>query len=214
MAICDLFLNWNNLWKDKPLIAKGVERLNALLVRIKHEAMMQEKNKTKGYTAEKDKQRDHLEEMLIRLAGKLRVYAHDAKDAVVVSQMKMPITSLSRLSLNVLLARANAIVQTATQLMPIPDEYEIKQEDIDELMEMMKYTGNLNAHRDAIQGERSGNTALLKNLFVELREEMEKMDLQVKAYITNPEFTNVYFFTRRIRDTRGGSTKKKEGTTA
>ncbi len=210
-ATCEVFAGNGNVWQGEPLIVEGVTNLTDLCAKINREATMQQQNETKGHTANKEQERTLLEDRTFRIGGRLKVYAQKTGDKVTAAQVAFSRSSLDELSLNKLLTAARSVAESATRLLPSLAAYKVTQTDVDELKRSIDTTEGLNAHRDAVKGERTENTSHLVILFSELRKELKLMDTQVEAYIDDEEFLRTYFITRRIHDVKGGSAKKVTG---
>ncbi len=206
-SVCDVFGN-SQVWRGNALIEESVAKITDLCAKINREATKQQQNDTKGYTASKEQERTLLEDRTFRLGGRLKVYAQKTGDKVVAAQVTFTRSTLDILSMNNLLTTARSVLETATGLLPTLAPYQVTQADVDELQQSVTVTEGLNAHRDAVRGERTENTTHLALLFSELRNELKLMDTQVEAYIDDEEFLRTYFITRRIHDIRGGSAKK------
>jgi hypothetical protein len=209
-AVYDLMMRNAGLWENKELVKRCVEKIYEMWTKIRRTAMLQEQNKTKGYTAEKNRQRALLEDCLYCFAGRLKIYAESEENVVVAEQMSVTKTGLKKLSLNNLITKAELATETAQSLMPIPEVFELDQDSINELTALSGSTEEKNAHRDMVYGEHSEHTASLKRQFDALRKEMKRLDTLVEAYIGETEFVSTYFFTRKVYDLKGGGNRKKD----
>jgi hypothetical protein len=212
-ALVDMMMSNKTIWEGEPMIVAGMTKLNGICVRIEEEAASQHGNVTKGRTASKNMERDKLETWMYTICGRMLLYASTTGDLQTAELVKYSHSQLAALPLEKLLTEARSIISKAYEIGEPLIAYKVADENIDQLKILVDRTAELSAHRDAIKGKRTSNTINISDMFKEIRKELKQMDKNIEVYMTDKNFIQEYFVTRRIVDRKGGGTKKKETTT-
>jgi uncharacterized coiled-coil protein SlyX len=209
-AVLAHFDNNTPLWTGIGTVATCVGKLKNTVANITVAATSQGENNPVGHTAAKEQARDGLENLLYLTALRVRSYAGIAGDEVLLEQMRFSRSELDILGINDLLTRSRMALDACTANLSALTEYQVDQNTINNLQQLIDQTAQLYAQRDTVIDRRMEATARLQELFAQARKQLKTLDDLVEAYVEDDAFVATYFNARRIHDLKGRKVKKEE----
>jgi uncharacterized coiled-coil protein SlyX len=141
---------------------------------------------------------------------RVRSYAGIAGDEVLLEKMRFSRSALDVLGINDLLTRSRLVLDACTANLSALTEYQVDQNTINELQQLIDRTAQLYARRDTVIDQRMEATARLQELFAQARKQLKTLDDLVEAYVEDDTFVATYFNARRIHDLKGRKVKTEE----
>jgi hypothetical protein len=186
------------------------ERLKTLCGGVEEAGAQQKSNAPQGLTADKERTRTALEDMLFGIGRKLRAYGRLEQDGMAEQLGGFSRSALDDLSLNNLLNFARAMLKNCRERAPQLVAYEIDEAVLTGIQSGIDELSALAAHRDAVQDARMGNTSSITNLLAKTRDELKTMDALVEGFVYDEDFLTLYFNARRVHDVKGAGKKGEE----
>jgi uncharacterized coiled-coil protein SlyX len=207
-AVLAHFDNNTPIWTGISIVATGVNKLKNTVANITVAATSQGETKPVGHTAANEQARDGLENLLYLTALRVRSYAGIAGDEVLLEQMRFSRSALDLLKINDLLTRSRLVMDACTANLSALTEYQVDQNTINDLQQLIDQTAQLYAQRDTVIDQRMEATARLQELFAQARKQLKTLNDLIEAYVEDNSFVATYFNARRIHDLKGRKVKK------
>jgi hypothetical protein len=198
------------VWTNIRVVADGVRLLRNTLTDIAGTATKQGENNPVGHTAAKEHSRDKLEGLVYQTALRVRSYAGIESDDVLLEKMRFSRSSLDNLGINDLLTRSRIVLDACVAHLPVLSNYQVDQNTVAELQQLIDQTAQLYALRDTVIDQRMEATTRLQNLISQTRKQLKTLDDLVEGYVEDDVFVATYFNARRIHDLKGRKVKTEQ----
>jgi hypothetical protein len=209
-AVLTLFEGNKAAWNGVVVVVDGFDRLKATGLSLNDAAAKQKDSDPKGHTAAKERSRDALENLLYRVALRVRSYARTVDNDVLVSKTLFSRSELDRLKTNDLLTLGRVVRDACAENIDALEVYQVEQSTVDSLSELIDRTAELYAKRDTVVDQRMEATGHLVQLFGQARKQLKALDDLVEGYVEDDTFVAEYFNARRIHDLKGRKAKTAE----
>lgn len=201
-AVSALFQNSQTIWNTSVAVSESFATFQTLLSQIENTALMQEENKTSGYTSDKNQQKMVLAEKAYSIVLKLRAFAKRSKNEVLKNAVDISLSSLQRHPDQSLLNQCQIIHDKGKQHQIAAAAYNITDADLAGLQTLIDGFKPLTGIRDLVGDQFSVATDGLDSLFGQARETLDILDDEVEALIQDANFISAYQESRKTTDRR------------
>ncbi|HEY0612040.1 MAG TPA: hypothetical protein VGD35_20345 [Chitinophaga sp.] len=149
-------------------------------------------------------------EQAFQLSLKLRSYAKVSNDHVLLQAVDHSFTALGGGANQLVMQRCQRIAQHARDHLADLAAYQVTEEEVASLEQLLTTTEPMTPARNVILGARKTATDSIPELIGQARQQLDVLDDLIEAIVNDAVFVSTYFNVRQINERVGRSAKVKE----
>ncbi len=209
-AVVAFFEAFPDIWNMKVAVANTFAKFSNLYTRITDTGLSQKKGSTKGYTNQKNGQKKILIDLAHGLLLKLKGYALEHKNAVLLQAIDYSVSDLEASRELDLINQCQIIHDKGLEFKTDAVNYDITDGELADLQTAIVTFKPMSIKRDNVGDKRTIDTGNIEALLKEGVPLLDLLDTQVEGLIKDEPFVAGYFQARKITDRAGRGKGKDE----
>ena len=199
LAVIDLFERSADVWNGVAPIVPVYNRFKDLVKDISDMSLIQQQNRTVGYTADKKAKREELIKSTFSLALKLKSFAKVTGNTILETAADYSVTDLEQLTETELLNTATTLAASAWQYSTTAAAYQVTPEVINGLSQNINNYTPLIIQRDSVGDKRKIATVNLKSLYADAVKQLKLVNDLLNALVDDKAFIDGFVQAKRMR---------------
>ncbi len=209
-AVIDLFNVSPAVWNTIIPVLNAFGLFHGLYDQLTGKGLNQQQGNTKGYTAQKNKQKAALIKLAKGLALKLTGYAKVNNNAILLQAVDYSISQLDRSREFDLVNICQTIHNKGVEFKTAAADYDITDGELADMQTALDLFKPMSTKRDNVGDTRTLATGSIEKMLKEGVRLLDLLDPLVEGLIKNKEFVDAYFQARKITDRTGRGKGKDE----
>lgn len=205
-SVVSYFGHSNHVWSSKTPLKVTFNEFTEIVKEIGALSLDQERFSTRGYTAQKNAERENLVKIGYSIVIKLKAMAKFNRNKIAEKAVDYSLSQLERLRDQDLIHHCQLIQNKGQEHLSEAEVFELTQSILAGFQAAIEAFKPLITERDAVGDKKTVVTADLSDLFSEASNKLDLMDDLVEAVITEPAFIAGYKQARKVE--RTGVVKK------